>query len=70
MYSSATPFSQLPVLEYHGKRLGQSLAIARFLAGKAGLYGRDEVEKASVDAIVDYVSDYNNSECAECLVIF
>ncbi len=57
-----TPFSQLPVLEFHGKRLGQSLAIARFLAGKADIYGADEMERAQIDAIVDYVSDYNNSE--------
>ena len=57
-----TPFSQLPLLEFHGKRLGQSLAIARFLAGKADIYGADEMERAQIDAIVDYVSDYNNSE--------
>ena len=37
------------------------MAIARFLACKAGIYGTDDVERANIDAIVDYVGDYNNS---------
>jgi glutathione S-transferase len=51
----------VPVLEYHGETLGQSLAIARFLAKKTGTYGKDELEQCRADAIVDYVNDYNNS---------
>ncbi len=42
--------------------LGQSTSIARFLAKKANLYGKDELEQAFVDGVVDYVIDYNNSE--------
>ena len=38
------------------------MAIARFLAKKAGFYGGDDLEQAKVDMIVDYISDYNNSE--------
>lgn len=59
---TATPFHQLPILEFEGEMLGQSIAIARFLAKKYNFYGKDEMEQARADAIVDYVSDYNNSE--------
>ena len=37
------------------------MTIARFLAKKAGLYGKDELEQAKADQIADYISDYNNS---------
>ena len=57
-----TPYSQLPYLEYHGQTLGQSMSIARFLAKKTGLYGKDETTQAVADSVVDYVNDYNNSK--------
>ena len=57
----ATPFRQLPILEYDGRLIGQSITIARFLAKKSGLYGKDDVEQANADMIVDYVSEFNNS---------
>ena len=40
----------------------QSIAIARFLAKKANLYGKDDVTQARADMVVDYVTDFNNSE--------
>eukprot|EP00095_Tigriopus_kingsejongensis_P008607 maker-scaffold460_size165339-snap-gene-0.28 protein:Tk08607 transcript:maker-scaffold460_size165339-snap-gene-0.28-mRNA-1 annotation:"glutathione s-transferase" len=51
----ATPFRSLPVLYYKGEEIGQSVAIARFLAKKAKLAGDNEIEKAHADAIVDFV---------------
>ena len=58
----------MPILEYHGITLGQSIAIARFLAKKTGMYGKDDEQQAMVDAIVDYVTDYNNSKQEKKLV--
>ena len=57
-----TPFGQVPILEYEGTVITQSIAIARFLAKKADLYGKDDVTQAHADMIVDYVTDFNNSE--------
>ena len=42
--------------------VGQSITIARFLAKKAGLYGKTEKEQAFADMITDYASDFNNSK--------
>jgi len=36
LFASGTPFGQMPVLEVDGVKLGQSYAIARFLARKFG----------------------------------
>lgn len=55
-----TPFGQVPILEYEGTVITQSIAIARFLAKKADLYGKDDVTQAHADMIVDYVTDFNN----------
>lgn len=52
-----TPFGQLPYLEVDGKQLGQSAAFARLVAKRYGLAGKDELEQAQVDAIVDYQKD-------------
>jgi len=51
------PCGQLPYLEVDGKPLPQSLAIARFVARKNGLTGKDDWEAAQADAIVDYLGD-------------
>ncbi|CAI2332120.1 unnamed protein product [Caenorhabditis sp. 36 PRJEB53466] len=55
-----TPFGQLPILEVDGKQLGQSYAIARFLAQQFGIAGKNELEKAEVDALADQFKDYAN----------
>ncbi|OQV15657.1 putative Glutathione S-transferase 1 [Hypsibius exemplaris] len=52
-----TPFGQLPVLEVDGKQIGQSAAFTRLLAKRFNLAGKDDIEQALVDAIVDFQKD-------------
>ncbi|CAF3494020.1 unnamed protein product, partial [Rotaria sp. Silwood2] len=51
------PLGQVPVLEFDGVKLPQSVAIARFLAKQFYLAGKDNLEEAKVDAVVDTVGD-------------
>ena len=55
------PFGQLPVLEYKGETLSQSMAIAKFLAQEFGLAGSNNLEAAKIDEIVDAISDLQNT---------
>merc|ERR1712154_491807 len=50
-------FGQLPRIEIDGETLYQSIAINRFLARKYGLAGRNAMEEANVDMIVDCIND-------------
>jgi prostaglandin-H2 D-isomerase / glutathione transferase len=50
-----TPLGFVPVLDYEGVKLPQSLAIGRFLAKQFNLAGRDNFEQAKVDAVVDTI---------------
>lgn len=52
-----TPFGQVPVLEVDGVKIGQSNAIAHYLAREFGLAGKTNLEQARVDMIVDCVLD-------------
>jgi glutathione S-transferase len=52
-HKSEMPLGQLPILEFDGVKLPQSMAIARFVAKQFGLAGRDNLEQAKVDAVVD-----------------
>ena len=52
------PLGQLPYLTVDGVKLPQSMTIARFLANKLNLAGKDDLEKAKADAIVDTVTDF------------
>ncbi|KAK9738178.1 Glutathione S-transferase, N-terminal domain [Popillia japonica] len=52
-----TPFGQMPLYEEKGKTINQSLAIARYIAKKANLVGRNEWEDLEIDAIVDTIND-------------
>merc|ERR1712241_1093644 len=52
-----TPYGSLPLLEWDGVLVAQSMAIARFLAKEVGLAGRNNLEAAQVDEIVDAVND-------------
>ncbi len=54
---TGTPFHSLPVLSWDGEEVGQSVTIARFCAKKTGLAGKDDLEQARADAIVDQVID-------------
>jgi len=47
------PLGQMPVLEVDGVKLPQSMTIARFLAKQFGLAGKDNLEQAKVDVVVD-----------------
>ena len=47
----------MPVLEYDGEEIAQSLTVARFLAKKCGLGGRNELEMAQADMVVDHMGD-------------
>ena len=51
------PLGQMPVLEYGGVKLPQSTVIARFLAKQFHLAGKDNLEQAKVDAVVDTITD-------------
>merc|ERR1712051_1011022 len=52
-----TPYGSLPLLEWDGVCIAQSVAIARFLAREVGLAGRNSLESAQIDEIVDAVND-------------
>lgn len=61
-YFSAAPLGQLPLLEIDGKVMFQSLAIARFLAKKFGLYSEDPLEAYEIDNVVDTINDFRASK--------
>ena len=63
------PFGQLPVLEYKGTTICQSMTIARFLANEFGLAGDTPIEKAQVDEVVDSISDFQNALVIICLLL-
>jgi glutathione S-transferase len=56
-HKGETPLGQIPVLEFDGVQLPQSLSIARFLAKQFQLAGKDNFEQAKVDAVVDTIFD-------------
>ena len=51
------PYGQLPILEYNGEVLCQSITIARFLAKEFGLAGDTSLESAQADEVVDSITD-------------
>ena len=63
------PLGQIPVLEYDGTVLSQSLTIARFLAKEFGLAGKDNLEQAQADMIIDTGNDLDHSELIICYFI-
>jgi len=51
-------YGKVPVLELeNGKQLNQSATIARYLAEKHNLAGKDDWEKAKVNEVVDFQKD-------------
>ena len=52
-----TPYGGLPLLEWNGELLAQSLAITRFVAREVGLGGRNSLECAQADEVVDALND-------------
>ena len=51
------PYGKLPILEYNGEVLCQSITIARFLAKQFGLAGDTSLESAQADEVVDSITD-------------
>ena len=51
------PNNQIPCLEFDGKKHGQSMAIARFLAREHGLAGKNSYDEFKADAVVDCMYD-------------
>lgn len=59
------PFGVVPVLEIEGVGLvGQSNAIARYLAQRYGLAGKDPHEALQCDALVDTLADLKQGSLA------
>ena len=56
-----TPFGQLPILNWDGEEICQSMACARFLAREVGLAGKTSLEQAQVDEIIDVIQDLLNT---------
>ncbi|KAI1711872.1 putative glutathione S-transferase 8 [Ditylenchus destructor] len=54
---SSTRYGKLPELEVEGKKLAESMSIARFLGNKFGLGGSDEWQKQKIDEISDIQKD-------------
>ena len=67
-YFLDTIIGTLPILEYNGTTIAQSITIARFLAKEFNLAGKNRIEEAQADMIVDCVSDLLNSKNDNFLV--
>ncbi|CAH1248716.1 HPGDS [Branchiostoma lanceolatum] len=48
-----TPMGQVPILEFDGQVICQSMAIARFVAREAGLLGKTLLDQARADMLLD-----------------
>ncbi len=57
IFFEAVPNKQLPFLVYNGTTICESYAIGHFLAKKAGLCGKNEVEAAKAEMIVLMIGD-------------
>ncbi|XP_021378340.1 hematopoietic prostaglandin D synthase-like [Mizuhopecten yessoensis] len=54
---SDLPQNQVPILEFDGQTLPQSLTIVRYLAREYGLYGNNNLESATVDIVLNTFAD-------------
>jgi len=50
---ASLPYGHVPILEYHGTVLCESLTIAKFLADEFSVAGRNNLEKAQAQEIVE-----------------
>ncbi|KAK3784176.1 hypothetical protein RRG08_001485 [Elysia crispata] len=57
-----TPFGQMPMLEVDGEKIGQSVAIANYLAREFGLYGKTSMESCQIDQVVCLIQDLKNAK--------
>lgn len=69
--SVAMPMGQMPVLEVDGKRVHQSISMARFLAKTVGLSGATPWEDLQIDIVVDTINDFrlSSEQCVKLHVI-
>merc|ERR1711962_785031 len=56
-HKEKTTFGQLPILSWDGVELAQSMAIARFVARRAGLAGRTDLEFVQADMVACHYED-------------
>nr|QWJ89653.1 glutathione S-transferase s3 [Sitophilus zeamais] len=56
-HKKKTPYGQLPVLEIDGQPVAQSYAIARYLAKKFNLVGKNDLEALKCDELVNTLED-------------
>jgi len=56
-----TPSGQLPYMEIEGKPFTQSMALARFLAKRCKLMGKNEMDELSVNVVASQLGDMRNS---------
>ncbi|XP_033363122.1 hematopoietic prostaglandin D synthase-like [Bombus vosnesenskii] len=61
-YKDSMPYKKLPVLEINGKPVAQSNAVARYLARKYDLMGKDEWDAMICDELVDTLGDLKQGE--------
>nr|QVK45133.1 GSTs2 [Pagiophloeus tsushimanus] len=59
-FKLTTPLGQMPLLEFEGKVLYQSTAIARYLGHIVGLAGESPLENWEIDSVVDSLTDLRN----------
>jgi len=52
-----TPWGSLPILEVDGRTLGQSISLARFAATEGGLMGKNNIEAALINSVVDVITE-------------
>ena len=57
----STPYGSLPLLDWDGTCIAQSMAVARFIARQVGLAGRNDMEAAQIDEIIDAINDLLNA---------
>ncbi|XP_013385868.1 glutathione S-transferase 1 isoform X2 [Lingula anatina] len=56
-YKHLSPTGQCPFLDVDGKKIGQSLAIARLVAREHGLYGESNMDGAMIDQVLYTLDD-------------
>merc|ERR1712184_234620 len=56
-HKATTTFGQLPMLQWDGVELAQSMAIARFVARRAGLAGKTDLEFVQADMVACHYED-------------
>ncbi|EQC41637.1 hypothetical protein SDRG_01595 [Saprolegnia diclina VS20] len=57
------PFNQVPTLHVDGKVFAQSIAIARYVAKRVGLYPSNALLALAADSVVDAISDVYSEVC-------